>query len=85
MAELSNDELNKIKSTTPFSIGRRIKKIREEKGITQIELGDRIGSDRQYLYKIESGKVSVSVSKLVIIITALEISLEEFFSEGFNL
>lgn len=84
MAELTNEDLKKIKSTTPLSIGKRIKSIRESKGITQIELGDRINSDRQYLYKIESGKVSVSVSKLVIILTALDVTLEEFFREGFS-
>lgn len=36
-----------------------------------------IQSDRQYQYKIETGKVSVSIAKLAVIATALEVSLKE--------
>lgn len=76
-------ESKKIKESIPKLVGNRIKELREAKDLTQVELADMIGSDRQYLYKIESAKVSVSIVKLTIITKALGISLEEFFSEGF--
>jgi transcriptional regulator with XRE-family HTH domain len=74
----------KIKETIPKLVGNRVRELREAKGLTQVELADMIGSDRQYLYKIESAKVSVSVVKLTIITKALGISLEDFFSKGFE-
>lgn len=77
MADLSIDEIKKIKKETPIRIGKNIRKVREAKGLTQIELANKIGSDRQYLYKIEAAKVGVSISKLAVIAKALEVSLKE--------
>lgn len=77
MADLSLEEIKKIKKETPIRIGKNIRKVREAKGLTQIELANKIGSDRQYLYKIESAKVGVSIAKLAIIAKALEVSLKD--------
>lgn len=77
MADLSLDEIKKIKKETPIRIGKTIRKVREAKGLTQIELANKIGSDRQYLYKIEAAKVGISITKLAIIAKALEVSLKD--------
>ncbi|MGE0561965.1 MAG: helix-turn-helix domain-containing protein [Flavobacteriales bacterium] len=83
MVDKFNEESKRIKESIPTLVGKRIKDLREAKGLSQVELADKIGSDRQYLYKIESAKVSVSMVKLAIIANALDISLADFFSKGF--
>ena len=75
MSELSSDEIKKIKEYVLFQTGVNIRRIRTAKKITQIELAARIQSDRQYLYKIENGKVGVSVAKLATIAKALEVPI----------
>ena len=77
MPELSASEIENIKHDTAIKIGGEIRKIREQKKLTQVQLANHIQSDRQYLYKIEKGKVGVSFSKLVIIAKALDVSLTE--------
>ena len=81
MDDKFNEELKRIKKSIPELVGKRIKELRESKGISQVDLAYKIGSDRQYLYKIESAKVNVSMVKLAIIANALDITLEEFFSK----
>jgi len=77
MTDLSNEDIKRIKENVPIKVGNKIREIRESKGLTQIELANKIQSDRQYLYKIEKAKVSVSVSKLAIIAKALDITIKE--------
>jgi transcriptional regulator with XRE-family HTH domain len=83
MSDILSEDLKNIKTTLPIKVGARIKALRESKNLTQTELSFKIGSDRQYLYKIESAKVSVGLVKLTLITNVLEITLSEFFSEGF--
>ena len=73
MCELTDKDIEHIKLTTPIKIGLKIREIRLQQKLTQIELANKINSDRQYLYKIEKGIVGVSVVKLVIIAKALKI------------
>lgn len=39
-------------------VGERIKKLREEKGISQTDLAIKIGESKQNLYKYETGKIT---------------------------
>ena len=75
MTDLSNEEIEKIKHDVVLKIGQNIRKFREKKGLKQSELAAMTQSDRQYQYKIETGKVGISVSKLAIIAVALDVSL----------
>jgi len=70
--------LNLLKKNTPIKVGLKIREIRLQQKLTQIELANKINSDRQYLYKIETGKVGVSVIKLAIIAKALNVNICEF-------
>ena len=79
--ELSKEEIQKLKETIPLVIGRNIRKAREEKGLTQTELSNLKLSDRQYMYKIETAKVSVSIVKLAILAKALEVSIAQLVFE----
>ncbi len=57
-------------------IGGRIRKAREDKGITQELLAERIDVSNAYISKIERGKTAVNLDNLDKICTALNISIE---------
>ncbi|MCT4582751.1 MAG: helix-turn-helix domain-containing protein [Flavobacteriales bacterium] len=77
MSVLSKKEIEKIKKEVPVQVGLRVAHFRKEKGITQQQLGDLIGSDRQYVSRIERADVSVSIQKLAIIAKALDVDLTQ--------
>lgn len=77
MVELTREEVGRIGREAQQLTGKRIRAIRESLGMTQTQLAVCIQSDRQYMYKIESGKVGVSIAKLAVIAKALGVSLKE--------
>lgn len=77
MPDLTAEDIEKIKETFSKKIGENIRNAREKKNLTQRELASMIISDRQYLYKIESGRVGVSVAKLAIIAAALGVDVKD--------
>lgn len=58
-------------------IGERIKKIRNEKHISQAELGRLCEKDKQHIELIENNKVSPNIYTLYIIAEALNVQLKE--------
>lgn len=62
-------------------IGKRIQKIRREKGYTQQQFAEKIGLSTNYLSDIERGKSSARLDKLVAIINSLECSADDIFSD----
>ena len=62
-----------------IQIGKRIKEVRESKGISQIELVGRMEGniDATNISRIESGRTNPTIISLYRISTALEISLSE--------
>ncbi len=79
MVELSDERLEQLKALIPIKIGERIKLFRLEKGLTQTQLAQLVGKDRQYLYKIEKGVVTPNVVTISILAITLEVPLSEFF------
>ena len=63
-------------------IARRIRAIRNEKGLTLEELARLTGFTKGLLSKIENNKVSPPVSTLATIARAMEVSLGDFFSSA---
>lgn len=55
-------------------IGKRIKKIREEKGYTQEKVAEALSVSSAYISKIERGKTSLSIETLANICECLETS-----------
>ena len=53
-------------------IGKQIKEVREAKGITQMELSNKLGFNQAYLSVLEGGKIRFSLEKLNQIVLALE-------------
>jgi transcriptional regulator with XRE-family HTH domain len=77
MKNLSEERINQLKKETPIFIGNLIKKARSKQKISQSQLAAAVGKDRQYLYKIETGKVTPNIATIAILADALELSLEQ--------
>jgi transcriptional regulator with XRE-family HTH domain len=79
MLELTDEKLEELKAQIPIEIGKRVKYFRIEKGLTQTQLAQAVGKDRQYLYKIEKGVVTPNVVTISILALTMEIPLQDFF------
>jgi transcriptional regulator with XRE-family HTH domain len=55
------------------AVGERIRKIRKRKGITQDHLAELAGLNRTHLYRLESGKQSMTLRTLKVIAVALDV------------
>jgi transcriptional regulator with XRE-family HTH domain len=60
-------------------IGLRIKKLRELKKISQLELSEIADLDRTYINSIENGRRNVSIVNIEKIAKAFDISVSDFF------
>ena len=63
-----------------LKIGKRVRKLRTDRGWSQEELADRSGVNRSYMSRVELGKSDVSLSVLHKIARTLEISLSELLA-----
>lgn len=59
------------------SIGKRIKKIRESKNLTQAQLSDMVNMEDSAVRRIEAGRTNPTLKTLCKFCKAFEISLEE--------
>ena len=62
-------------------IGKRIKIIRIERGITQTNLAKALGISQTNMSNIECGRVSVTVQNLFKLHEILECTMAEFFKD----
>lgn len=60
-----------------LALGRRIKELRGERGMTQEELADRSGLFRTYLSRIERGTANPTLSMLHALATAFRVDVTE--------
>lgn len=72
-------------NTLETYIGSLIRKKRIEKGLTQAQLADIVGTDEYYISKIETGKRKPGRKYLPSIANALEISSDYLFGLDSNI
>lgn len=58
-------------------VGKRIAAVRKRNGITQDELAERAGLNRAHLYRLETGKQSMTLRTLKIIADALDVRVRD--------
>lgn len=63
-------------------IGRAIKRRRKMLGMTQSQLGERVGCRFQQIQKYECGANKVSAARLGVIATALQVDMNFFYPEN---
>lgn len=61
-------------------VGKRVKELRNQLGISQEELADLAGLDRTYITSVECGKRNISIVNIEKLAKALKVSLAEFFN-----
>lgn len=61
-------------------VGKRVKALRNNMGISQEELADMVGLDRTYITSVERGKRNISIVNVEKLAKALQVSLAEFFA-----
>lgn len=61
-------------------VGKRVRELRNNIGISQEELADLAGLDRTYITSVECGKRNISIVNIEKLAKALQVSLKEFFS-----
>ena len=77
-------ELDKYTDKQLANLGKRIKKIRKEAGFTNYEqFAFTHGINRSQYGRYENGE-DLRFSSLLKVLKALDISLEDFFKEGFD-
>ena len=61
------------------TIGERIKELRLKNSMSQEEFAEKIGLDRSYICRIESGQKNLTLETLIKICEGLNVSLKELF------
>lgn len=74
------------RKTFLLAFGRRMKQLRQQKGkkFSQEKLSELSGLHRNYISDAERGTRNVSLVAIFKIIQGLDVSIAEFFSEGFD-
>jgi transcriptional regulator with XRE-family HTH domain len=62
-------------------MSEHIKKLRKQKGLSQIELGDRIGVSQQVITNYERGIREPNIETLLKIAGALDVSIEKLIAD----
>lgn len=70
-----------VKDEILRQLGARVKEIRIKKGLTQIELANKIGKDHPSINKLENGKVNPSYIFLLEVSLGLDVDIKDFFKE----
>lgn len=65
-----------------MNLGQKIKKLRELKNLTQLDIADRLGMTQSAYSKMEVGTVDIPFTKLEALATILNIPIENII--GFN-
>jgi|SRR5436305_8721737 len=62
-------------------VGRKIRQLRKEHKLTQVELSSRLGIQQSDLSRMEQGEYRVSLDTLFRILAEFKVSMGEFFEE----
>jgi transcriptional regulator with XRE-family HTH domain len=73
--------LQELKKSIALQLGQQIKMIRKRKRLSQSDLAFLVDMDRQYIYKIETAKVTPNIGTITAIAFAMGISLSTLFED----
>jgi transcriptional regulator with XRE-family HTH domain len=61
-------------------VGKRIRELRNEMGISQEALANKAEIDRTYVTDVENGRRNISIENLEKLVVALQIEFKDFFN-----
>lgn len=67
----------KIQKLFLKEFGENIKKIRQRKNLTQLDIAMRINGDANKISRIEGGKYNFKISSLLVLAQALDVDIKE--------
>jgi transcriptional regulator with XRE-family HTH domain len=65
-------------------VGRKIRQLRRQRKLTQVELAEKIGIHQSDLSRMEQGEYKVGLDTLLKILGTFDLGIGEFFDEGSN-
>ncbi|HEV3485913.1 MAG TPA: helix-turn-helix transcriptional regulator [Vicinamibacterales bacterium] len=74
-----------MSASTPVQvqlIGRKIRQLRRQRKLTQVELAERIGVHQSDLSRMEQGEYKVGLDTLLRILQTFDLSIGDFFDES---
>ena len=63
-------------------VGRKIRQLRRQRKVTQVELAERIGIHQSDLSRMEQGEYKVGLDTLLKILQTFDLSIGDFFEEA---
>ena len=63
-------------------VGRKIRQLRRQRKLTQVELADRIGIHQSDLSRMEQGEYKVGLDTLLKILQTFDLTIGDFFDEA---
>ena len=63
-------------------VGRKIRQLRRQRKLTQVELAERIGIHQSDLSRMEQGEYKVGLDTLLKILQTFDLSIGDFFDES---
>lgn len=63
-------------------VGRKIRQLRRQRKLTQVELADKIGIHQSDLSRMEQGEYKVGLDTLLKILQTFDLSIGDFFDEN---
>ena len=63
-------------------VGRKLRQLRRQRKLTQVELAERIGIHQSDLSRMEQGEYKVGLDTLLKILQTFDLSIGDFFEEG---
>jgi transcriptional regulator with XRE-family HTH domain len=67
-----------------MNIGKKIRELRKEKGLTIREVAEKAGCTASFLSQLERGKTEPSIAMLKKIADVLNVNIVDFFMDGVN-
>jgi transcriptional regulator with XRE-family HTH domain len=62
-------------------LGQRVRKLRKQRGWTQVVMAEKVGLDRSFIADVERGKRNISILNLDLIAKGLKLSLSQLLSK----
>ena len=66
---------SKLPASSPASLGRALKALRQRRGLTQADVATHLGMHRSYLSQLENGDLSEQVKRLFDVLRFLSANL----------
>jgi transcriptional regulator with XRE-family HTH domain len=72
---------NIVKKSLALRVGATVRKLRVEKGLSQVVFSERCGFYQTYLSRLERGQANPTLNALEVIALAFNLSIFEFFEQ----